>query len=708
MKSTPTSRFLAAVSALFLLLFLKRPDALLNPQLYAEDGAVWFHDQMLLGAKAVFIPYAGYLHLAPRLTALLGSVLPVGAVPAFYNVLALLIAAFACAVFSLPAFRWIIASDALRFAVCCIWVFALDTGELVSSITQVQWYLQPAGILLLLYTTRQDFPRKLSTHIAVAALLLVIALSVPMLTLAIPLAVWALSRTRGTARIPAAAFLAGSLIELLIYAKVGIGGSSRLGPGRLFDSAVYLVVRSVLTSFIGRARAAEFYVHQALLAVLLTTIVALLWLTWLWIKSDRPARWIILACLYFAVAPAALAVIARNLAPASQAITFGGERYFYLASCCLVLLAAITLERFSWQPWVKAAVLVAIFVLGLLGNFKAPPFIDFHWARYTDRIARWKQEARSGGAVRPVRVPINPMGWSIILQGKLSGNEASELATVRDNTSGPNTGIRQWWFAGPSNAFDAATRGPRWFGINGDIAVAGDWDGSGRVRLGAFRCAPSGVQECQWFIDLNNNGSWDGPSGGDALWTFGLPGDIPVVGDWDGSGISNIGVMRCPPAGRPGACSWYLDIGNKHRYDADSAGFYIFGLPGDKPVIGPFAQSTAASPTTDQIGVFRCPPAGLCQWLVEGTGQTSHGSRTPQPVNPTATYHYGLPGDQPVVGDWNAQGIKRIGVFRAAPGGAGLWIVDINGDHIYNAADDQVFTFGIAGDQPILGFWTLP
>jgi hypothetical protein len=319
----------------------------------------------------------------------------------------------------------------------------------------------------------------------------------------------------------------------------------------------------------------------------------------------------------------------------------------------------------------------------------------------------------TGSGAGPVPVVVN---FNVSAPGAGSGTGAginlSELAVFRNTTSGPNTGLGQWWFAGPSNTFDATTKGPRWFGLNGDIAVAGDWDGSGVVRIGVFRCPPAGAGVCQWYIDLNNNGMWDGTFGGDAIWNFGLPGDLPVVGDWNGTGVSKIGVMRCPTTG---VCTWYLDIGNKHTYDPATVGTYSFGLPGDRPVAGPFAGNQAV----DNIGVFRCPASGVCTWYVDSTGQTGLSSVIPLGVAATATYSFGLgpacnaaapaaPCDQPVVGNWNNTGTKRIGVFRNLTNGLGQWYVDTNGNHVFDPGADQIFNFGLAGDQAVTGFWTLP
>jgi hypothetical protein len=89
------------------------------------------------------------------------------------------------------------------------------------------------------------------------------------------------------------------------------------------------------------------------------------------------------------------------------------------------------------------------------------------------------------------------------------------------------------------------------FGLPGDVPVVGDWDGSGKTKIGVFR---NGV----WYLDMNGNGQWDGFAV-DRAGQFGLPGDIPVVGDWDGSGKIKVGVYR--------SGAWYLDMNGNLQWD---------------------------------------------------------------------------------------------------------------------------------------------
>ncbi len=63
-------------------------------------------------------------------------------------------------------------------------------------------------------------------------------------------------------------------------------------------------------------------------------------------------------------------------------------------------------------------------------------------------------------------------------------------------------------------------------GLNGDIPLVGDWNGSGTAKVGTFR--PS---DGAFYLDYNGSGAWEG-CGTDRCLSMGLNGDTPLVGKW--------------------------------------------------------------------------------------------------------------------------------------------------------------------------------
>lgn len=203
------------------------------------------------------------------------------------------------------------------------------------------------------------------------------------------------------------------------------------------------------------------------------------------------------------------------------------------------------------------------------------------------------------------------------------------------------------------------------FGLPGDQPVMGDWTGTGVIRIGVFR---DGV----WYLDLNDNGKWDGVEGGDGQYVFGSPGDKAVVGDWKGDGITRLGIFR--------RGVWILDVNNNRKYDPDDPS-YGFGLAEDLPVVGKWGERSGA----DHIGVFR-----KGTWYLD-----TNGNGTWEPEKDTR-FRFGLEGDLPVVSHtWS-----RVGVYRS-----GDWYLDREGKGRYTAAGTTVVTYGSTGARPLFGEW---
>ena len=203
-------------------------------------------------------------------------------------------------------------------------------------------------------------------------------------------------------------------------------------------------------------------------------------------------------------------------------------------------------------------------------------------------------------------------------------------------------------------------------------------DGGASRLIGIFR--PS---KGAWLLDLNENRLWDGKTV-DARHTFGANGDLPVTGDWDCDGVTDIGVFR------PSTGQWFLDLNGNHRWDGSGVdGLYTFGRSGDLPVTGDWD----CDGVTD-IGVFR-PSTG--QWFLDLNGNHRWDG------SGDGLYKFGRSGDLPVTGDWNKDGVTEIGVFRPS---TGEWRLDLNANDRWDSDQgDGLYTFGKSGDRPVTGEW---
>lgn len=213
------------------------------------------------------------------------------------------------------------------------------------------------------------------------------------------------------------------------------------------------------------------------------------------------------------------------------------------------------------------------------------------------------------------------------------------------------------------------------FGLSTDVPVVGDWNGDGLDEIGVYR--PSAAR---FYLDADGDYLWNPAL--DTTARFGALNDLPIIGDWNGDGVDDIGVYR------PSGARFYLDADGSLSWNPALDTTARFGILNDAPVIGDWNGDGM-----DEIGVYR--PSAARFYL------DADGSLAWNPALDT-TARFGALNDVPIVGDWNGDGMDEIGVYRSP---IKRFYMDMDGDFIWNPALDASAAFGAVGDKPIIGKW---
>jgi uncharacterized repeat protein (TIGR03803 family) len=207
-------------------------------------------------------------------------------------------------------------------------------------------------------------------------------------------------------------------------------------------------------------------------------------------------------------------------------------------------------------------------------------------------------------------------------------------------------------------------------GLSGDIPVAGDYNGDGTSDLAVYQSSTG-----TWNI-LNSSLPVGGSSGFSlrpvqVAYQWGIDADLPVPGDYDGDGRTD------PAVYRPANGVWYL-LRSSTNFTTSAA--VQWGLPGDVPVPGDYDGDGV----TD-VAVYR-PSTGVWYLLKSSTGFTTFTAQ-----------QWGLANDITVPGDYDGDGKTDLAVYRPS---THIWYILHSSTSFASSA---TYDFGLSGDIPAPG-----
>ncbi len=213
-----------------LLLFSRKPDALLHAELWGDEGWSFYPDAYRHGLSCLLIPAGGYLDTFQRLVGLASQALPLTAVPTAFALTAFAVQ-LAPALFLLSSrLADAIPSRAVRLALALLYLAVPNAFEFYVNLTNAQWNL---ALLSLLIVAGRPAASSAGRGLDIVVLTLS-GLSGPFMLMLAPVAAWqAMRQPSAQARTRLALAVATALIQVAVLLTLGGGGRSTapLGAG---------------------------------------------------------------------------------------------------------------------------------------------------------------------------------------------------------------------------------------------------------------------------------------------------------------------------------------------------------------------------------------------------------------------------------------------------------------------------------------------
>jgi hypothetical protein len=437
MSRHPGWCLLAAGVATAALWFSHMPSLLLHAQFYADDGG-WYQAAYSRGPVLPLLqPDAGYLVLLQRVGASLSLLLPLVAVPTFFNVVALLVEVGGICYLLSQRMAAAIPSAWARVAIAVLVVALPNAYDTSGNLTNAQWHLALIAFLVVFAGP----PRRVWGWIVDGLILIVSGLTGPYCLILEPIAAWRWLRDRPDRRaLWVLAANSACVLAQLSVILISLGTqrmSSPLGAGVV--PLVTMLGRQVTLGLLAGARGlgslsgTPLASNPVILGVLAAMpVAACAWAAW---RGPAILRgFCVFAALELGLALASPSINAPrwpNLGRPASLVNFhpGGIRYFLYPLLAFAISLGWLVARGARRsrarrsgaglPGMQAAavrlagvgaalLLLLATVVGSPLDWVYPSYLNQHWAAEVQRLEVAPPGTR-------VVIPINPRGWTVTL-----------------------------------------------------------------------------------------------------------------------------------------------------------------------------------------------------------------------------------------------------------------------------------------------------
>lgn len=405
--------WLLLISVCVAIVIMRRPDAVMNPQFWAEDGKIWFANANNLGAlHSLLLPQDGYLQTVSRLVAAVATVAPIKFAPLVFNLAAIAIQILPVMLLNGRRGRALMPSVAARIVMSLLYLAQPYTFEVHANLTNAQWHLAASAALVLCF---KDWPGKLQKIFDVS-LFVLFGLSGPFCILLLPVAAWLLYRRRD----PRTAWLVALLVvAAIIQASLAIPqmGVSRAVAPLAASWELFTRITGGQIVLAGLLGDAWMHVYQSphwretLILPLSVMLVGIC----IFVRAIRIGSIEAVCFMAFTLMVFGAALVSPKISSAAQWEVWQtphvGERYSFLPILGLYV-ALVVLVACDSKKMVRRFAVIAlsiVFIVAIPASWRIRPFQDLEFQRYADEYLR----AQPGDVVR---IPLNPPGWFMELR----------------------------------------------------------------------------------------------------------------------------------------------------------------------------------------------------------------------------------------------------------------------------------------------------